>query len=134
MEEISATGGVLVYLRGQEGRGIGLAPKLRTYELQDFGRDTVDANLDLGLPIDGRSYGEAGQILRDLGVLTTRLISNNPDKQSGLIEAGIAVTERLPTETFPTPYNRHYLQTKRDRMGHQLPDLGIATEPTAKGE
>jgi 3,4-dihydroxy 2-butanone 4-phosphate synthase/GTP cyclohydrolase II len=134
MEEIAATGGVLVYLRGQEGRGIGLAPKLRTYQLQDFGRDTVDANLDLGLPVDARSYGEAGQILRDLGVRATRLISNNPDKQSGLVEAGIAVAERLPTATFRTPYNQHYLQTKRDRMGHQLSDLTIATESTAKGE
>lgn len=123
MQQIATRGGVLVYLRGQEGRGIGLAPKLRAYALQELGRDTVDANLDLGLPADARSYGEAGQILRDLGVRTTRLISNNPDKQFGLIKAGITVTERIPTETFSTPYNRHYLQTKRDRMGHQLPDL-----------
>ncbi len=123
---IAATGGVLVYLRGHEGRGIGLIGKLRAYALQDAGRDTVDANLDLGLPVDDRDYLDAAQILRDLGVRSVRLISNNPAKERGLAGAGIAVDAREPSPTFAGPENVHYLRTKRDRMGHQLTGLGPA--------
>ncbi|SDS84356.1 bifunctional 3,4-dihydroxy-2-butanone-4-phosphate synthase/GTP cyclohydrolase II [Microlunatus soli] len=120
---IAEQGGVLVYLRGQEGRGIGLAPKLQAYQLQESGRDTVDANLDLGLPADARSYDDAAQILRDLGVSAVRLITNNPAKQRGLERGGIDVTELIATGTFAGPDNINYLRTKRDRMGHRLADL-----------
>ncbi|BAW09018.1 bifunctional 3,4-dihydroxy-2-butanone-4-phosphate synthase/GTP cyclohydrolase II [Nocardia seriolae] len=117
----SAGRGVVVYLRGQEGRGIGLLNKLRAYELQDDGADTVDANVRLGLPIDARDYGAAARILSDLGVNSVHLLSNNPDKQSGLEANGIAVHSRIPLQTQPTEHNVHYLGTKRDRMSHQLP-------------
>lgn len=123
MATIAERGGVLVYLRGQEGRGIGLAPKLQAYQLQEAGRDTVDANLDLGLPADARSYDDAAQILRDLGVTAVRLITNNPAKQRGLERGGIAVTQLVATGTFAGPDNINYLRTKRDRMGHRLADL-----------
>ncbi|QGN34990.1 bifunctional 3,4-dihydroxy-2-butanone-4-phosphate synthase/GTP cyclohydrolase II [Microlunatus sp. Gsoil 973] len=112
--------GVVVYLRGHEGRGIGLVNKLQAYRLQDLGRDTVDANLDLGLPADARSYDDAGQILRDLGIGTVRLITNNPAKVDGLRRSGIAVTERIATPAFTSAYNLGYLQTKHQRMGHDL--------------
>ena len=112
--------GVVIYLRGQEGRGIGLAPKLQAYQLQENGRDTVDANLELGLPADARSYDDAGQILRDLGVTAVRLITNNPAKLEGLKRSGIIVTEQIRTAGFTTAYNQNYLRTKRDRMGHEL--------------
>ncbi|GAB0103731.1 bifunctional 3,4-dihydroxy-2-butanone-4-phosphate synthase/GTP cyclohydrolase II [Nocardia sp. JMUB6875] len=113
--------GVVVYLRGQEGRGIGLLNKLRAYELQDAGADTVDANVRLGLPIDARDYGAAAWILADLGVNSVRLLSNNPAKQAGLEANGITVHGRIPLQTQPTEHNVHYLSTKRDRMSHQLP-------------
>jgi 3,4-dihydroxy 2-butanone 4-phosphate synthase/GTP cyclohydrolase II len=116
--------GVVVYLRGHEGRGIGLVAKLQAYQLQDGGRDTVDANLDLGLPADARHYGAATQILRDLGVRSVRLLTNNPDKVTSLEEYGVPVTERVPLTPRPNDHNIGYLMTKRDRMGHQLPGLG----------
>ncbi|NYJ01534.1 3,4-dihydroxy 2-butanone 4-phosphate synthase/GTP cyclohydrolase II [Nocardioides thalensis] len=115
--------GVVVYLRGHEGRGIGLVAKLQAYQLQDGGRDTVDANLDLGLPADARHYGAATQILKDLGVTEVRLLTNNPDKVTNLEDYGIKVTERVPLTPRPNDHNLAYLLTKRDRMGHDLPNL-----------
>ncbi|HWJ66505.1 MAG TPA: bifunctional 3,4-dihydroxy-2-butanone-4-phosphate synthase/GTP cyclohydrolase II [Nocardioides sp.] len=115
--------GVVVYLRGHEGRGIGLVAKLQAYQLQDGGRDTVDANLDLGLPADARHYGAATQILKDLGVEEVRLLTNNPAKVSSLEDYGIKVAERVPLTPHPNDHNIAYLLTKRDRMGHELPDL-----------
>jgi 3,4-dihydroxy 2-butanone 4-phosphate synthase / GTP cyclohydrolase II len=116
--------GVVLYMRGHEGRGIGLAHKLRAYELQDGGRDTVDANLDLGLPADAREYGTGAQILADLGVKSMRLMTNNPTKLAGLTGHGLHVVERVPMPVRPHPENIRYLRTKRDRMGHALPHLG----------
>jgi 3,4-dihydroxy 2-butanone 4-phosphate synthase/GTP cyclohydrolase II len=121
--------GVVVYLRGHEGRGIGLVAKLQAYALQDAGRDTVDANLDLGLPADARHYGTATQVLRDLGVESVRLLTNNPRKVASLEDFGIAVAERVPLAVHPTAHNLTYLRTKRERMGHQLPDLAPAPDP-----
>lgn len=115
--------GVVVYLRGHEGRGIGLVAKLQAYQLQDGGRDTVDANLDLGLPADARHYGAATQVLKDLGVEQVRLLTNNPDKVSSLEDYGIKVAERVPLTPHPNDHNISYLLTKRDRMGHELPGL-----------
>jgi 3,4-dihydroxy 2-butanone 4-phosphate synthase / GTP cyclohydrolase II len=139
LERIAADGrGVVVYLRGHEGRGIGLVAKLQAYQLQDGGRDTVDANLDLGLPADARHYGAATQVLRDLGVESVRLLTNNPAKTTSLEEYGITVTERVPLTPHPNDHNIGYLLTKRDRMGHDLPHLetiGETTEPVpAQGE
>ena len=115
--------GVVVYLRGHEGRGIGLVAKLQAYQLQDGGRDTVDANLDLGLPADARHYGAATQVLRDLGVRSVRLLTNNPAKVTNLQEYGVPVAERVPLTPRPNDHNLGYLLTKRDRMGHDLPGL-----------
>ena len=115
--------GVVIYLRGHEGRGIGLLAKLQAYQLQDGGRDTVDANLDLGLPADARHYGAATQILRDLGVGSVRLLTNNPDKTSSLESYGVPVAERVALTPRPNDHNLAYLLTKRDRMGHDLPNL-----------
>ena len=130
MERIVAEGrGVVIYLRGHEGRGIGLLAKLQAYQLQDGGRDTVDANLDLGLPADARHYGAATQILKDLGVTTVRLLTNNPAKTHGLESYGITVTETVPLTPHPNDHNIAYLRTKRDRMGHDLPDLGVLVPP-----
>jgi 3,4-dihydroxy 2-butanone 4-phosphate synthase/GTP cyclohydrolase II len=124
LQRVAAEGrGIVIYLRGHEGRGIGLIAKLQAYALQDDGRDTVDANLDLGLPADARHYGTATQILRDLGVATVRLLTNNPDKVSNLEEFGVAVAARVPLTPHPNDHNIAYLLTKRDRMGHLLPDL-----------
>jgi len=120
--------GILVYLRGHEGRGIGLVAKLQAYQLQDGGRDTVDANLDLGLPADARHYGTATQILRDLGVRSVRLLTNNPAKTTGLEAYGVRVNERVRLTTRPNDHNLAYLLTKRDRMGHDLPHLGSAPD------
>ncbi|WP_028658610.1 bifunctional 3,4-dihydroxy-2-butanone-4-phosphate synthase/GTP cyclohydrolase II [Nocardioides insulae] len=124
--------GIVVYLRGHEGRGIGLVAKLQAYQLQDGGRDTVDANLDLGLPADARHYGAATQILRDLGVERVRLMTNNPGKVDDLRDYGIDVAERIPLTPHPNDHNVSYLLTKRDRMGHVLPDLPtrLPTDPT----
>jgi 3,4-dihydroxy 2-butanone 4-phosphate synthase/GTP cyclohydrolase II len=124
LESVVADGrGVVVYLRGHEGRGIGLVAKLEAYALQDSGRDTVDANLDLGLPADARHYGAASQVLRDLGVTRVRLLTNNPHKAEALADFGISVADRVPLTPRPNPHNLRYLRTKRDRMGHQIPDL-----------
>jgi len=121
---ITAAGaGVVVYLRGHEGRGIGLLHKLQAYALQDSGRDTVDANLDLGLPADARHYGTGAQILRHLGVRSVLLLSNNPAKAHALQRLGVGVTERRPLTTSPTPDNLRYLRTKAARLGHDLPAL-----------
>ncbi|MFI2643765.1 bifunctional 3,4-dihydroxy-2-butanone-4-phosphate synthase/GTP cyclohydrolase II [Streptomyces sp. NPDC018610] len=115
--------GVVVYLRGHEGRGIGLMSKLRAYELQERGRDTLDANLELGLPADARDYGAGAQILADLGVRGVRLMTNNPDKSDALLRHGIKVTGREPMPVQAGEHNLRYLRTKRDRMGHDLPWL-----------
>jgi len=130
LERIAQEGrGVVIYLRGHEGRGIGLLAKLQAYQLQDGGRDTVDANLDLGLPADARHYGAATQILRDLGVESVRLLTNNPDKTASLASYGIAVAEQVGLTPRPNGHNIAYLRTKRDRMGHDLPDL-VAEQTT----
>ncbi len=115
--------GIIVYLRGHEGRGIGLAHKLRAYNLQEEGLDTVDANLELGLPADSREYGIGAQILVDLGVTTMRLMTNNPTKHAGLEGFGLDIVERVNIQPSPTPENIEYLRTKRERMGHLLEGL-----------
>ncbi|MCY0388101.1 GTP cyclohydrolase II [Robbsia sp. Bb-Pol-6] len=125
LDRLNAEGrGVVVYLRGQEGRGIGLVNKIRAYELQDQGRDTVDANVDLGLPVDARDYDAGIAILRDLGVRSVRLMSNNPTKLAAIRAAGIPVVERIALRIAPNPENQSYLETKRARMGHLLNALG----------
>ena len=115
--------GVVVYLRGHEGRGIGIANKLKAYMLQEQGRDTVDANLELGFHADRREYGIGAQILVDLGITTMRLLTNNPGKRGGLAGFGLEIVERVPLETDPNPENIAYLRTKRERMGHLLEGL-----------
>lgn len=115
-----AGSGIIVYLRGHEGRGIGIGHKIRAYSLQDKGFDTVDANTELGLPVDSREYGIGAQILADLGVHELRLMTNNPAKYGGLGGYGLKVVERVPLETIPTPENEAYLRTKRERMGHLM--------------
>jgi 3,4-dihydroxy 2-butanone 4-phosphate synthase/GTP cyclohydrolase II len=122
LRRVAAEGrGVVLYMRGHEGRGIGLLHKLQAYELQDGGSDTVDANLELGLPADARDYGTGAQILADLGVRTMRLLTNNPAKRAGLEGYGLAITDRVALEIAPNRHNVDYLRTKRDRMGHDLP-------------
>jgi 3,4-dihydroxy 2-butanone 4-phosphate synthase/GTP cyclohydrolase II len=120
--------GVLLYMR-QEGRGIGLPSKLRAYELQDGGYDTVEANLKLGFPADLRDYGMGAQILFDLGIRKIRLLTNNPAKRTGLEGHGLEVVERIPIEILPNPWNTRYLETKRDKLGHLLQVL-----PEGKGK
>jgi 3,4-dihydroxy 2-butanone 4-phosphate synthase/GTP cyclohydrolase II len=121
MARIDAEGrGAVVYLRGHEGRGIGIGHKIRAYSLQDQGLDTVDANLELGLPVDSREYGIGAQILTDLGIHDLRLMTNNPAKYGGLAGYGLSVTERVAMPIVTTPENVHYLRTKRDRLGHLL--------------
>jgi 3,4-dihydroxy 2-butanone 4-phosphate synthase/GTP cyclohydrolase II len=115
--------GVVVYLRGHEGRGIGLGHKLQAYTLQERGHDTVDANVELGLPVDSREYGIGAQILVDLGLTTMRILTNNPSKRGGLEGFGLEIVERLPILTTPNPENIAYLRTKRERMGHLLEGL-----------
>lgn len=118
LEMISQEGrGILVY-DGQEGRGIGLMNKLRAYELQDQGADTVEANLQLGFDADERSYAMAAEILRQLGATAVRLVSNNPEKIAGLEDEGVQVTERVPCIVHGDPLLERYLETKREKMGH----------------
>jgi len=112
--------GVIVYLRGHEGRGIGLGHKLRAYTLQDQGRDTVEANVELGFPIDSREYGIGSQILVDLGISTMRLMTNNPAKYGGLEGYGLEIVERVPLRSHPTDENIAYLRAKQEKMGHLL--------------
>ncbi len=133
--------GVVLYMRGHEGRGIGLMHKLRAYQLQDAGHDTVDANLALGLPADARDYGTGAQILVDLGVRGLRLLSNNPTKRAGLEGYGLRIVELIGMPVTQTPENLRYLTTKRDRMGHVIPGLpglpglpGMSDLPRAVGE
>jgi 3,4-dihydroxy 2-butanone 4-phosphate synthase/GTP cyclohydrolase II len=121
LERIGQVGcGIVVYLRGHEGRGIGLAHKLRAYTLQDRGLDTIDANLAQGLPIDSREYGIGAQILHDLGVRDVRLMTNNPVKYHGLSGHGVRIVSREPIDVAPNPANLAYLTTKRVRMDHAL--------------
>jgi len=124
MAAIAAEGrGVVLYLRGHEGRGVGLLSKLQAYELQDAGADTVDANTELGLPVDAREYSAGAQMLADLGVRSVRLLTNNPAKVTGLADCGVDITARIPLASAVTPFNLRYLTTKRDRLGHQIQDL-----------
>jgi 3,4-dihydroxy 2-butanone 4-phosphate synthase/GTP cyclohydrolase II len=121
MERIDEEGGIVIYLRGHEGRGIGLVNKLRAYRLQELGLDTLDANLALGLPADARDYGAAAAILADMGVSSVRLLSNNPEKRRQLEQHGIRVTSLEPLVVGVGEVNTAYLEAKRDRMGHHLP-------------
>ncbi len=124
MRRIAEEGlGVVVYLRGHEGRGIGIGHKLQAYALQEQGHDTVDANLALGMPVDSREYGIGAQILVDLGITTMRTLTNNPAKRGGLEGFGLRITDRVPLLTEPNPENIAYLRTKRERMGHLLEGL-----------
>lgn len=120
MEMVEQEGKGIVLYMNQEGRGIGLINKLKAYKLQEEGMDTVQANLALGLPMDGRDYGVGAQILRDLGVAKIRLISNNPQKRVGLLGYGLEIIDQVPIEIQPNPHNQKYLQTKRDKMGHTI--------------
>jgi 3,4-dihydroxy 2-butanone 4-phosphate synthase / GTP cyclohydrolase II len=122
--------GVVLYMRGHEGRGIGLLHKLQAYQLQEAGHDTVEANLALGLPADARDYGTGAQILADLGIKSMRLLTNNPDKRAGLEGYGLTITGRVPLPVRAHRENLRYLRTKRDRMGHDLPDLGDVADGT----
>lgn len=122
IERVAKEGGAVVYLRGHEGRGIGILGKIQAYALQDQGRDTVDANTDLGFPVDRREYGAAAAILNDLGFTTVRLMTNNPAKVEAMRASGIEVAERIPHHYGEHPENAAYIQTKIDRMGHLLGD------------
>ncbi len=134
MAAIAAEGrGVVLYLRGHEGRGIGLLAKLRAYQLQDHGADTVDANTELGFPVDAREYSTGAQMLTDIGVLSLRLLTNNPAKVSGLAGFGLAVTGRVALSSVPTPHNLRYLTVKRDRLGHQIENLPVVGDLGAVG-
>jgi 3,4-dihydroxy 2-butanone 4-phosphate synthase/GTP cyclohydrolase II len=121
--------GVVLYIRGHEGRAIGLAHKLRAYQLQERGRDTVEANEELGFPADLREYGIGAQILYDLGVREMRLLTNNPAKRAGLEGYGLSIVERVPLETQPTRENLRYLRAKREKMGHLLENLEEDEDP-----
>jgi len=121
LDQVHTTGGAVIYLRGHEGRGIGLLNKLRAYRLQEDGLDTLDANLALGLPADARDYGAAVAILEDLGVRSVRLLTNNPDKVSQLEEHGVTVSERVPLIVGVDAANTGYLSAKAARMGHVIP-------------
>jgi 3,4-dihydroxy 2-butanone 4-phosphate synthase/GTP cyclohydrolase II len=127
MRKIDEEGeGIVVYIRGHEGRGIGLRHKLEAYALQDGGLDTVEANLELGFGADTRDYGVGAQILVDLGVTTMRLLTNNPTKRAGLEGYGLEIVERVAIQSEPNPENLKYLQTKREKLGHILDSL-VAT-------
>ena len=112
--------GIVIYLRGHEGRGIGLGHKIRAYTLQDQGRDTVEANVELGFPVDSREYGIGSQMLVDLGVSTLRIMTNNPAKYGGLEGYGLEIVERVPLHVLPNAENIHYLRTKQEKLGHWL--------------
>jgi 3,4-dihydroxy 2-butanone 4-phosphate synthase/GTP cyclohydrolase II len=134
LKMIAAEGrGVVVYLRGHEGRGIGLLDKLHAYQLQDSGLDTVEANLELGHPVDRRDYGAGMQILSNLGVRDMRLLTNNPAKRAGLEGYGLTVSDRIPLVTAPNPENIRYLSAKREKMGHALEGIDGAA-PDLVGE
>ncbi|MFJ6532052.1 GTP cyclohydrolase II [Microbacterium sp. NPDC091662] len=133
LDAIEKEGGVVIYMRGHEGRGIGLINKLRAYSLQEEGLDTVDANLALGLPADARDYAAAAGILSDLGVSKVRLLTNNTDKVAQLRELGLDVVEQVPLIVGVGPNNHQYLETKRDRMGHIIGEAELA-EALAHGE
>ena len=125
MEKIQEAGeGVVLYIMAHEGRGIGLTHKIRAYKLQDQGRDTIDANKELGFPPDLRDYGIGAQVLADLGITSMRLMTNSPQKFAGIEGYGLSITDRVPLETSPTDENIAYLRTKRDRLGHLLDGLG----------
>jgi 3,4-dihydroxy 2-butanone 4-phosphate synthase/GTP cyclohydrolase II len=124
-----APSGAMIYLRGHEGRGIGLANKIRAYALQDEGTDTVDANLQLGLPVDSRLYYVGAAILHQLGIHRVRLLTNNPKKVIALQQTGLEV-ERVPMPPFVNPHNRRYLSTKRTRLGHLITAKPSQAEPT----
>lgn len=115
--------GVLLYIMAHEGRGIGLMHKIRAYSLQEQGRDTVEANRELGFKPDLRDYGVGAQVLADLGLTSMRLMTNNPAKYAGIEGYGLSITQRVPLETAPKPENLAYLRTKRDRLGHMLGGL-----------
>jgi len=130
MQKIDDEGlGVIVYLRGHEGRGIGIGHKLRAYHLQDEGRDTVEANIELGFPPDSREYGIGSQMLVDLGVSTMRIMTNNPAKYGGLEGYGLEIVERVPLHVLPNAENIRYLRTKQEKMGHllEITDEGLGT-------
>ncbi|HEX2301627.1 MAG TPA: bifunctional 3,4-dihydroxy-2-butanone-4-phosphate synthase/GTP cyclohydrolase II [Pseudonocardiaceae bacterium] len=132
---IAAEGrGVVVYIRGHEGRGIGLMHKLQAYQLQEAGADTVDANLALGMPADARDYGTGAQILLNLGVRSMRLLTNNPAKRVALEGYGLQIADRVPLPIRPNAENLHYLRTKRDRMGHDLAGLEIAGDDLVRDD
>lgn len=128
LAQIARQGGVVVYLRGHEGRGVGLLAKLSAYALQDAGADTVDAQILLGLPVDAREYGAAAAILAAERVMRAELLTNNPAKADGLCRAGIEITRLRPLVVEPNPDNLHYLSTKRERMGHRLPGASVLTQ------
>jgi 3,4-dihydroxy 2-butanone 4-phosphate synthase/GTP cyclohydrolase II len=135
LDAIATQGGVVIYMRGHEGRGIGLINKLRAYSLQERGLDTVDANLALGLPADARDYAAAAGILADLGIDKVRLLTNNTDKVAQLREFGLDIVEQVPLLVGVGPNNHQYLATKRDRMGHIIDedDLADALEQMHEG-
>src|SRR5207253_7127380 len=126
---LSASGvegrGVVLYIRGHEGRAIGLTHKLRAYQLQEAGKDTVEANTALGFAADPREYGIGAQILYDLGVRSMRLLTNNPAKRAGLEGYGLSIVERVPLQTTPRPENLRYLRTKREKLGHLPENLDL---------
>ena len=122
---------MVLYVRGHEGRAIGLAHKLRAYALQERGRDTVEANVELGFAPDPRDYGIGAQILVDLGVRSMRLLTNNPSKRAGLEGYGLSIVERISLQTHPTPQNREYLRTKREKLGHLLDELDVVEDAAA---
>jgi 3,4-dihydroxy 2-butanone 4-phosphate synthase/GTP cyclohydrolase II len=136
LAKVGAEGrGVVLYIRGHEGRAIGLTHKLRAYRLQESGRDTVEANVELGFAPDPRDYGIGAQILYDLGVRTMRLLTNNPSKRAGLEGYGLAIAERVPLQTTPTPENLRYLRAKREKLGHLLDGLdGDEAAPATETE
>ena len=125
--------GVLLYM-SQEGRGIGLLNKLKAYELQEGGFDTVEANIELGLPVDAREYGIGNQILADLGLSTIRILTNNPRKVTGIEGFGLRVVEQVPIQTEPNFENAHYLATKREKLGHKLHHQNVRFDPEPEDE